>query len=121
MQSVPASLKTILDKKHPLTRQILAGSAPENIIEYASKGLLPIPRYEILEILIYLITNESPLKDEAANTLQQYKAIDLIDILSRADLLPATYDYYAERSKRRRIFFRLFCIIVQCQTVSSRK
>jgi hypothetical protein len=102
MQVTLPNLKEILAKKHSLTLQIIEGTAPSNILEFASKGLLPIPRYEILEILVYLIINDSPYKDNALKTLAQSKPDDLIDILKRPDLIPEAYTYFAEAQKKNK-------------------
>ena len=102
MKAVPVSLKEILTKKHSLTLQIIEGTASENIVEFASQGLLPIPRYEIVEILIYLITNDSKFKENALKTISQYKIDDLVEIVKRPDLMPEAYLYFAAKEKQNK-------------------
>lgn len=99
MQSTLNKLENILSKKNPLTQQIIKGNAPENIVNFASQGLLPIPSYEIVEIAVFLIINESKYKENAIKTLSKFKSNNLIDILKRHDLLPEVYDYFADLKK----------------------
>jgi hypothetical protein len=96
MQSTLNKLDNLLIKKNPLTQQIIKGTAPDNIVSFASQGLLPIPSSEILEIAVFLIINDSKYKDNALKTLSKYKPNDLVEILKRQDLLPEVYDYFAD-------------------------
>lgn len=102
MQATLPDLKGVLSKKHSLTLQIIEGSAPENIIEFASNGLLPIPRFEIVEILIFLIINDSKYKENAKKTLAQIKVDDLTEIMKRSDLMPEVYTYFSEIPKQNK-------------------
>lgn len=99
MQSTLNKLENLLSKKNPLTQKIIKGNAPENIVNFASQGLLPIPSYEIIEIAVFLIINESTYKENAIKTLLKFKPNDLAEILKRADLLPEAYDYFADVKK----------------------
>src|SRR4030042_3730064 len=99
MQATTNNLDKLLAGKNSLTQQIIKGKASENIVEFGSQGLLPIPRYEIIEVLIFLITNDSPNKQNATKTLGKTKPADLIEVLKRPDLMPGVYEYFAEAKK----------------------
>ncbi len=99
MQSTLNKLDNLLAKKNALTQQIIKGTAPDNIVNFGSQGLLPVPTYEIIEIAVFLIINESKYKENAIKTLSKYKTNELLEILKRQDLLPEVYDYFADVKK----------------------
>lgn len=85
-------------QKHVITRKILADKIPDSVAEYAARGLLPLPRHEFLDIWTHLIKSGATpeIRQYAKKSLDELKREELLELLQRQELEPATLDWFAQ-------------------------
>ena len=81
---------------NPVVAAVITGSAPRPAQLAASRGLLPLPQNDLLEILVHFASeNDQELKENARATLRDLD-LDAIETMSKAtDVAPAVLAYYA--------------------------
>jgi hypothetical protein len=84
----------------PILELIKKNVVPVNVMRSASKGSLPLPAAEMLEVLVYLTQN--PLfGQDARMTLAQWDAPSAIEVLSKDTAIPEVLIYYWQEENRR--------------------
>ncbi len=81
--------------ENPVVRSITEGAAPRPAQVAASKGLLPLPQVDLLEILAnFAVGEDSELKENARQTLKMQEADDLKQILQSNTAPPKLLTYF---------------------------
>jgi hypothetical protein len=84
----------------PILELIKKNAVPVNVMRSASKGSLPLPAEEMLEVLVFLTQN--PLfGQDARMTLAQWDALSAKEVLSKESAVPEVLIYYWQEENRR--------------------
>jgi hypothetical protein len=84
----------------PILELIKKNAVPVNVMRSASKGSLPLPADEMLEVLVFLTQN--PLfGQDARMTLAQWDAVSAKEVLSKETAVPEVLIYYWQAENRR--------------------
>lgn len=84
----------------PILELIKKNAVPVNVMRSASKGSLPLPADEMLEVLVYLTQN--PLfGQDARMTLAQWDTESAKDVLSKDTAAAEVLLYYCQEENRR--------------------
>ena len=84
----------------PILELIKKNAVPVNVMRSASKGSLPLPADEMLEVLVFLTQN--PLfGQDARMTLAQWDAVSAKEVLSKETTVPEVLIYYWHAENRR--------------------
>ncbi len=77
---------------------IAEGNAPRAAQLAASKGMLPLPQLDLLEVLVILARgNDTELAANAKSTLYEQDAKQLKDLVSKQEIAPSVLDYMARQ------------------------
>ncbi len=88
-----------ITSKNPVVRSVLEGSAPRPAQLAASRGVLPLPQVDLLEVLVTFSEGEDPeLKSNALATLTSQNTDALDATLRSNDIAPHVLAYFAARS-----------------------
>ncbi|MDX6610917.1 MAG: hypothetical protein QOD75_103 [Blastocatellia bacterium] len=92
-----------ITSENPVVQAILAGKAPAAATMAAARGLLPLPQADLLEVLVFLQSNDNPeLAHAAEATLQSQQASELLEVAKSLTTAPAVLAYYASNSSTDR-------------------
>jgi hypothetical protein len=84
----------------PILELIKKNAVPVNVMRSASKGSLPLPAEEMLEVLVFLTQN--PLfGQDARMTLAQWDSLSAKEVLSKETAVPEVLIYYWQEENRR--------------------
>jgi hypothetical protein len=84
----------------PILELIKKNAVPVNVMRSASKGSLPLPADEMLEVLVFLTQN--PLfGQDARMTLAQWDALSAKEVLGKETAVPEVLLYYWQAENRR--------------------
>ncbi|MBE7517003.1 MAG: hypothetical protein HS105_10400 [Chloracidobacterium sp.] len=82
---------------NPVVRAVLGGGAPRPAMVAASKGILPLPQQDLLEILVHLAASpDEELRINAISTLGQQDVASLTAELASSTISPSVLNYYAD-------------------------
>lgn len=85
---------------NPVVRAVLDGSAPRAAQLAASRGALPLPQPELLEILVTLYQGEDvELRENAATALRSQQAGDIESTVRSDEIAPRVLGYFAAQSE----------------------
>lgn len=82
---------------NPVVRAVIGGTAPPNAVLAASRGILPLPQIDLLEMLVHLAQNGAP--EIAANAYASIENQDkeaILTILDSTETAPSILGYFAE-------------------------
>ncbi|HEX8248537.1 MAG TPA: hypothetical protein VF599_10220 [Pyrinomonadaceae bacterium] len=81
---------------NPIVRAVVEGTAPRPARVAASRGILPLPQSDLLEILVALAQNgDEELSGNARETLKNQDKERLEDIVSAPRVSPQVLEYFA--------------------------
>jgi len=81
---------------NPVVKAVVEGSAPRTAQLAASRGLLPLPQADLLEILVALNSSQDgELKQNAAETLRSQPVADIESTVRSAEAAPSVLQYFA--------------------------
>ncbi len=84
---------------NPVVKAVVEGTAPRPAQLAASRGILPLPQADLLEILVSFYNGNDPeLKENSRQTLTEQNADSLTETIRSADVAPAVLAYFAERA-----------------------
>ncbi len=87
-----------ITSSNPVVKAILEGTAPRPAQMAASRGLLPLPQTDILEILVGFFNGaDAELKENARQTLVAQAVDGLQETIRSADVAPRVLAYFADR------------------------
>ena len=91
-------MNSVIESANPVVRSIVEGTAPRPARLAASRGLLPIPQTDLLEILVSLAgSDDGELKQNALETLRS-QPVDAIEATLRsAEVASAVLSHFATR------------------------
>ena len=82
---------------NPVVKAVLEGSAPRPAQLAASRGILPLPQADLLEILVGFAAGSDPeLKQNAADTLAGQDTSALIETVRSTDAAPSVLGHFIE-------------------------
>ncbi len=85
-----------LTSTNPVVKAIVAGTAPRPAQLAASRGILPLPQNDLLEVLVaFTIRNDAELAENARNTLASQDNNQLGILLRSNEIAPPILDYFA--------------------------
>src|SRR5690349_1192648 len=83
---------------NPVVKAVVEGTAPRPAQVAASRGALPLPQNDLLEILVAFSESEDPeLKQNAAETLRSQASESLEATLRSAEVAPTVLAYFARQ------------------------
>lgn len=84
---------------NPVVRAITGGTAPRPAQLAASRGILPLPQGDLIEILVHMVTGEDgELRENAKVTLAEQSSEDVSAFLSTDGTSPKILEYYASQT-----------------------
>ena len=87
-----------ISSTNPVVRAVIEGSAPRPAQLAASRGILPLPQHDLLEILVsFFEGSDAELKENASQTLAAQDPASLDGILRSAITAPTVLSYFAAR------------------------
>ncbi|MBP9110299.1 MAG: hypothetical protein KBF83_12150 [Pyrinomonadaceae bacterium] len=81
---------------NPVVKAVVEGSAPRSAQLAASRGLLPLPQADLLELLVALNSSQDgEIKQNAAETLRSQQAADIESTVRSTEAAPSVLQYFA--------------------------
>lgn len=91
-------MSTEVSSQNPVVTAVLGGTAPRPAQVAASRGLLPLPQTDLLEILVTFAAGEDPeLKGNALQTLSTQDPVSLATTFRSADAPAAVLAFFASQ------------------------
>ncbi len=85
-----------LTSTNPIVKAIVAGTAPRPAQLAASRGILPLPQNDLLEVLVaFTSKDDAELSENARNTLSSQDTNELGVLLRSNEIAPPILDYFA--------------------------
>ena len=89
-----------ITSSNPVVKAVIEGSAPRPAQVAASRGLLPLPQTDLLEILVTFFDGSDPeLKENAVAALAAQEAASLEETIRSTEIAPARIVIFC-RAKR---------------------
>lgn len=80
---------------NPVVRSVIEGAAPRPACVAASRGILPLPQADLLEILVSFYNgSDAELKENARQTLSTQSSVALDGTLTSHDTAPSVLEYF---------------------------
>lgn len=87
-----------ITSSNPVVHAVIGGTAPRPAQVAASRGVLPLPQSDLLEILVSFYNGHDPeLRNNARTTLLEQDAGGLENSLRSADTAPSVLAYFSEQ------------------------
>jgi len=103
---------------NPVVRAVIDGTAPRPAQVAASRGILPLPQTDLLEILVnFYEGSDDELKENARQTLSSQSTASLDSILRSAEAAPNVLSYFAAQEHLPAAVYE--AILVNSRTPSS--
>ncbi|MFZ1701232.1 MAG: hypothetical protein WBO10_14815 [Pyrinomonadaceae bacterium] len=84
---------------NPVVKAVVEGTAPRPAQVAASRGLLPLPQADLLEILVTLYNGtDAELKDNARLALKEQQGADIDSAIRSAETAPRVLSYFATQA-----------------------
>ncbi len=84
---------------NPVVRAVVEGTAPRAAQSAASRGLLPLPQADLLEILVFFSkSSDGELRTNALETLRSQQPGDVEIVVRSAEASPLVLEYYARHA-----------------------
>jgi hypothetical protein len=88
-----------ITSSNPVVKAVIEGSAPRPAQVAASRGILPLPQADLLEILVNFSEGSDPeLKENAEAALAAQEADALAETVRSTEIAPTVLSYFATRS-----------------------
>ena len=88
-----------ITSNNPVVKAVIEGSAPRNAQLAASRGILPLPQIDLLEILvIFSEGTDAELKNNAITTLASQNTDSLEATMRSGEIAPRVLEYFAGSS-----------------------
>jgi hypothetical protein len=89
---------TEISSINPVVKAVLEGTAPRPAQLAASRGILPLPQTDLLEILVGMFNGpDAELKENARQTLTAQNVDSLHETIRSEELAPRVLGYFADR------------------------
>ncbi|MGD9561706.1 MAG: hypothetical protein AB7F88_05745 [Pyrinomonadaceae bacterium] len=91
-------MSSSIESTNPVVRAIVQGTAPRPAVVAASRGVLPLPPTDLLEVLVALAgTSDTELAENARNTLATQDSAMLEGSMRTPDIAASVLDYFAQK------------------------
>ena len=81
---------------NPVVKAVIASSAPRPAQLAASRGILPLPQVDLLEVLVsFSQGGDAELKENARQTLRSLDSDELLAAISSTEIAPGVLEYFA--------------------------
>jgi len=92
-------MSSTIESLNPVVRAIVEGTAPRPAVVAASRGVLPLPPTDLLEVLVRLArSDDGELSTNARDTLSEQDPSALEGSLRTADIASAVLDHFAQQT-----------------------
>ncbi len=92
-------MSSTIESLNPVVRAIVEGTAPRPAVVAASRGVLPLPPTDLLEVLVRLArSDDGELSTNAWATLSEQDPSTLEGSLRTADIASAVLDHFAQQT-----------------------
>lgn len=92
-------MSSTIESLNPVVRAIVEGTAPRPAVVAASRGVLPLPPTDLLEVLVRLArSDDGELSTNARATLSEQDPSTLEGSLRTADIASAVLDHFAQQT-----------------------
>lgn len=89
---------TEITSRNEVVRSVIEGTAPRPACVAASRGILPLPQADLLEVLVHLADGaDAELKQNASATLAAQTVESIGETLRSAEVAPRVLAYFASR------------------------
>lgn len=89
-----------IESSNPVVRSLIEGRAPQPARVAASRGVLPLPSNDLLEVLVaFAASDDAELAENARETLSSQDELLLTETLRSAEVPLSVLNYYAGRPK----------------------
>lgn len=86
-----------ISSQNPVVKAVIEGAAPRPALLAASRGSLPLPQADLLEILVALAHGEdTELRQNAAETLASQDTSSLVETVGSSDVAPSVLGHFIE-------------------------
>ena len=87
-----------ITSQNPVVKAVLEGTAPRPAQIAASRGILPLPQADLLEILVGLYNGtDAELKENARASLVEQNVDGVVETIRSDEIAPSVLAYYAAR------------------------
>ncbi len=91
-------MNSAIESSNPVVKAVIEGTAPRPALLAASRGLLPLPQTDLLEILVAMSEgDDGELKQNALETVRSQQAEALDSAVRSADVAPRVLSYFASQ------------------------
>ncbi len=88
-----------IESPNPVVRSLIEGSAPRPAVLAASRGVLPLPLPDMLEVLVaFARSGDNELSDHARNTIFTQDSSSIESSLRTEDIAASVLDFFAEQA-----------------------
>ena len=85
---------------NPAVRSVIEGTAPRAACVAASRGILPLPPSDVLEVLVAFAEGpDAELSENASKALHSYEAGTLSNLIQAEDAAPRALSFFARRTQ----------------------
>lgn len=92
-------MASAIESLNPVVRSIVEGKAPRPAIVAASRGILPLPQTDLLEVLVSLArSDDAELSQHARQTLSTQDPAALESSMRTSDVAVSVLDYFARQT-----------------------
>ncbi len=92
-------MSTEITSNNPVVKTMIDGSAPRPAQIAASRGILPLPQADMLEILVaFLCGADDELRENARNALSSQNVDDLEATIRTAEIAPGVLAYFVDQN-----------------------
>src|SRR5687767_8718515 len=90
---------SVIESTNPVVKAIVEATAPRPAIVAASRGLLPLPQTDLLELLVALADSSDPeLKENAISTLRAQEMDTLGSAVRSTSVASSVLSYFAAQN-----------------------
>ena len=89
-----------IESSNPVVKAVIEGTAPRPALLAASRGVLPLPQTDLLEILVtFAESGDAELKENALQTIRSQQADALDGAIRSAEIAPRVLSYFAAQTQ----------------------
>lgn len=93
-------MSSAIESSNPVVKAVIEGTAPRPALLAASRGLLPLPQTDLLEILVaFSESDDGELKQNALQTIRSQQAEALDSAVRSTEVAPRVLSYFASQNE----------------------
>src|SRR5688500_2152865 len=91
-------MSAVIESDNPVAKAIVEGTAPRPAVVAASRGVLPLPQSDLLEVLVnFARSNDAELAGHATQTLSTQDPAALESSMRTPEIATSVLDYFAQK------------------------